>query len=129
MNKRNTEQKRIIKDALLRADHPTASQLYEQVHAENTRISRATVFRVLAQFADDGEARRLGFTDSDTRFDGFVSPHAHCKCVNCGKIADIYDDKLIEVLSARQVSGYEVYSAELIFNGVCPDCASSDKIN
>lgn len=128
MDTRNTEQKRIIRDALKNADHPTASELYERVHAENPRISRATVFRVLAQFADGGEARRLEFIGSDTRFDGYTQPHAHCRCVKCGKITDVYDSELISVLGSRKVAGYEVFSAELEFNGVCPEC-SSDQSN
>ncbi|MGN0818530.1 MAG: Fur family transcriptional regulator [Candidatus Coproplasma sp.] len=126
MDTRNTEQKRIIREALKRADHPTASELYRAVQAENPHISRATVFRVLAQFADCGEARKLEFIGSDTRYDGYTQPHAHCRCVICGKIADVYDEKLVSVLCKRNVAGYAVYSAALEFNGVCPDCSKAN---
>lgn len=125
MNIRNTEQKKIIMDALRRADHPTASELYKKVNAENPKVSRATVFRVLSQFADCGEVRRLEFIDSDTRYDAYMQPHAHCRCVKCGKIVDVYDEKLTPVLSETNVAGYKVFSAELDFNGVCPDCSTA----
>ena len=125
MNTRNTEQKRIIMEALKSADHPTASELYEKVNAKNPRISRATVFRVLAQFADHGDVRRLEFIGSDTRFDAYTQLHAPCRCVKCGQITDVYDDRLLTILQERKVAGYEVYSAELEFNGVCPACSTT----
>ena len=44
---RNTRQKQMVYDALTRLDHPTATQVYECVHAEHPTVSRGTVFRVL----------------------------------------------------------------------------------
>ena len=44
---RHTKQKQMVYDALRALDHPTATELYEYVQAENPRISKATVFRSL----------------------------------------------------------------------------------
>lgn len=124
---RNTEQKRIIFDALERADHPTASQLYEFIKGEHPNISRATVFRVLSQFADCGKIRRIELIDSDTRFDARPYAHAHLHCDSCGRIVDVLGDEFDGVLKLKSFNGFEVSSCELEFYGRCPNCC--EKLN
>lgn len=125
-NKRNTEQKRIILEALMHADHPTASELYESIRDENPRLSRATVFRVLGQFADDGVVRRLNLLGSDTRFDARTAPHAHCHCVRCGRLTDVFEGDFVPLFSCGEVAGYAVLSAEVEFSGLCPVCRGAE---
>ena len=48
MPARNTVQRQIIADALRAlANHPTADEVYEAVHAEHPSVGRATVYRTL----------------------------------------------------------------------------------
>lgn len=126
-NKRNTEQKQIIYNRLVEAGHPTASELYESIHKTNPKISRATVFRVLSQFAAEGTIRKLEFLGSDTRFDATNYPHAHCHCVQCGKVVDVMQENLNGILSEKQVAGFRIYSTEIEFSGLCAECA--EKLN
>lgn len=123
---RNTAQKRIIMQALECADHPTATELYELVHAENPRISKATVFRVLSQYSENGEVRRLHIAGSDDRFDATLAPHAHLRCAYCGRIRDVMFPELAPILSAESVEGHKVYSAEIDFLCCCPECSAAD---
>ena len=125
-NKRNTEQKRVIYSALMLADHPTASELYEAIRGENPHLSRATVFRVLGQFADDGLVRRLNLLGSDTRFDARTAPHAHCHCVRCGKVTDVFGQNISGLLGEAEAEGYRVLSTEIEFSGICPACLGKD---
>lgn len=125
-SKRNTEQKRIIMNALMQADHPTASELYERIREDNPHLSRATVFRVLGQFADDGVVRRLNLLGSDTRFDARTAPHAHCHCVRCGRVTDVFAEDFAPVMNSDGVAGYKVLSTEIEFSGICPDCLGTD---
>lgn len=120
--KRNTEQKRIILDELMVSDHPTATELYSRIHTLRPGISRATVFRVLDGFARDGVIRKLELIGCDTRYDGHTEPHAHCHCVRCGKITDVYG-AFDKVLGCKSVEGFKVGSVELEFTGVCAECA------
>ena len=122
---RNTAQKKIIMHALACADHPTATELYERVHGENPRISKATVFRVLSQFAENGEILRLHIKDSDERYDTTLMPHGHLRCVCCGRVADVMSPAITALLGAQSLCGMEVYSAEVNFSGLCPDCAAA----
>ncbi|MCD8372478.1 MAG: transcriptional repressor [Clostridia bacterium] len=123
---RTTTQKRIIYDALVKAGHPTATELYEIVHQDNEHISKATVFRVLSQYADNGDIRRLSIRGSDERFDATMTSHAHMRCVRCGKIVDVMSPELESVLAAKSVQGFEVYSAELEYAGLCEECKQNN---
>ena len=66
---RNTRQKQAVYDALTCLDHPTATQVYDYVHAEYPTLSRGTVFRVLGGFAAGGQVRKVTLADSDARYD------------------------------------------------------------
>ena len=121
-NKRNTEQKRIILEALMHADHPTASELYESIRDENPRLSRATVFRVLGQFADNGVVRRLNLLGSDTRFDPTLAPHAHGVCRVCGRVCDVFLPALASFEPGRICDGFQAEDCEVQFTGVCGQC-------
>ena len=123
---RNTAQKKIIMHALKCADHPTATELYESVRDENPRISKATVFRVLSQFAENGEILRLHIKDSDERYDTTLRPHAHLRCANCGRVVDVMSPAITAMLCAENINGMKIYSAEVNFSGLCPDCTAQD---
>lgn len=120
---RQTKQKQIIIEALKCADHPTASELYEILRADNPTISRATVFRVLSKFAENGDIRKISMTNNDARFDARMAPHAHMFCVDCGMVKDIFSEDFDCILTASELKGYKIYSAELNYVGSCPDCA------
>lgn len=122
---RNTAQKKIIYEALVAADHPTATELYERVREENPRISKATVFRVLSQYAENGEIRRLHMLGSDDRYDAGLKPHAHLRCAFCGKIQDVMFPELAPVLSVHSIKGCKVYSTEVDFLMCCPECEAA----
>ena len=75
----------MILGALEYADHPTATELYEMVRQKNEHISKATVFRVLAQSAENGDILKVHLCGTDERYDATIMPHAHVRCVYCGK--------------------------------------------
>ena len=110
---------------LAAADHPTATELYEDVRAVNPRISKATVFRVLSQYSENGEIRRLHIAGSDDRFDATLAPHAHLRCAHCGKIRDVMFPELEPVFAAKCLEGCRVYAAEVDFLSCCPECAAA----
>ena len=89
MQERQTKQKSVIYEALCTLDHPTATEVYAWLQETNPTISRATVFRVLAGFADGGKALELRMAGSDVRYDFNTMKHYHVHCRECGKVADV----------------------------------------
>jgi len=129
--RRNTKQKSVILETLRDMNcHASAGMVYEKIREEHPTISRATVFRVLSDLAEDGKLLRIHFTGEDDRFDITLRPHYHITCRNCGSVADV------------QLSGFEnpegyvldsgdftVESHNLEFIGLCPKCAADAHIN
>ena len=113
----------MILGALEYADHPTATELYEMVRQKNKHISKATVFRVLAQSAENGDILKVHLCGTDERYDATIMPHAHVRCVYCGKIKDVSMPWMGEIFGTKEAEGFEIFSAELDFSGCCPDCA------
>ena len=63
--------------------HPSAEWVYEQLKAEHSDISLATVYRNLARFKERGEIISVGTVNGIERFDGNTNPHVHFICTNC----------------------------------------------
>ncbi|MBQ7369423.1 MAG: transcriptional repressor [Clostridia bacterium] len=123
MQERQTRQKSIIYDALKGLDHPTATEVYVRLQETHPTISRATVFRVLGGFAQNGRAVELRLAGKDVRYDYNVEQHYHVHCKECGRVADIF----LPVLSGigeeiKMASGFSVEGCTVEFFGVCPTC-------
>lgn len=117
---RNTLQKEIIHQALCEMhNHPTAAMVYDRIHQSHPTISRSTVFRVLAQMAEEGVIHRLGLSGSDTRYDGDVRPHGHARCRVCGAISDI---PWADMAAPEDTAGFLLEDCAVEYRGLCPRC-------
>ena len=128
MTSRNTIQRSIIEDELRRhANHPTADDVYEGVHAGHPSISRATVYRTLNRLADEGTIGRVRINNGADRFDHRSFAHYHVRCTVCGRVDDVMIP-LVEGIDERaeRATGYRVCGHTLQFDGVCPACQRSE---
>lgn len=108
--------------------HPSAAQLYEQLHAQFPTMSLATVYKTLHVLKELGEVLELGFGANDNRYDGNEpSPHPHLICLHCRKIID--PDVPQFATLAQEIatgSGFRIVSHRLDFFGICPDCQARE---
>lgn len=132
--RRNTVQKGIVFDIFKEMhNHPSAGMVYEAVHAKYPEISKATVYRILAEAAEEGEVLRLKLADSDDRYDVTLRRHYHIVCKCCGAVADV-STVIDEAALLECTSGYESFTVEDIhmeFSGICKNCKgnqSNDQI-
>ena len=131
MNKRNTMQKRIVSEIFCSMkNHPSAGMVYEEVHKSCPDISRATVYRILAEAAEEGKILRIKLSDENDRYDFTVQPHYHIVCRNCGAVADVvtkaHSDELVRETVGCE--GFLVEDCRLEFVGICEKCRSSGKV-
>ncbi len=125
MTKRNTLQKSIVSEVFdSMTNHPSAGMVYETVHEKYPNISRATVYRILAEAAEEGTIRRLKLRDANDRYDFTLKEHHHITCKNCGHVADVTVDidhaSLSELAEARE--GFSIDECHVEFFGLCENC-------
>lgn len=121
---RNTAQKEEVYSALVRlADHPTADEVYDFVHLSAPKISRATVYRVLNQLAESGQALRVAVPGGAARFDHRTMPHDHVRCTVCGKVCDVIDGPELSIDYSRvSAMDFKITGHSIIFDGLCRQC-------
>lgn len=123
MQRRNTKQRTLILD-IVRAhgDHPTAEDIYRDVHEQNPKVSRGTVYRNLNLLEETGDIISIEVPGGN-RFDRRCDPHAHVICCSCGAVCDamVEHDHTLDSMVERQTD-YIITRHETLFYGICPSC-------
>ena len=93
MKNRNTLQRRLVLETVRRMhNHPTADEIFREIAAENTLISKATVYRNLKILSEQGEILHIPIPDGADCFDFNTKPHYHIVfsglCPACRKAAE-----------------------------------------
>ena len=122
---RMTPQRLYILQALVESNsHPSAEEIYAQVHLVLPMTSLATVYKTLETLRDMGEALEMQVGDGRRHYDG-VRPcfHPHVVCIGCGRIEDVEIEGLGGLpMQARQSSGYQIHAQRVEFYGLCRAC-------
>lgn len=123
MTRRETKQRRLVLQAVRsRHDHPTAEQIYEDVHATDPKISHGTVYRNLNCLSEDGIICHVRVPGAD-RYDLRTDLHYHIYCVKCKKVTDAsYSYKPFLDAETEENSGYRIIRHRLFFEGICAEC-------
>ena len=122
---RMTKQRALILDTLRSVvSHPTADEIYHMVRKKMPKISLGTVYRNLDMLAGAGEVTLLERTGGQKRFDGNTMPHQHVRCLNCGRVADVYPALPLSLpdVSAVKVPGFVLRRIDVEITGVCDGC-------
>ncbi len=126
--RRNTKQKKLIYETLVRmGSHVSAGEIYAEIVKKHPKFSRATVFRVLSDMAEDGMIQKLNMIGAECKFDTTTERHCHIVCRKCGRVSDVTLEpsaSLAERLTFA--SGYKVEDEYVEFSGLCPDCRQYD---
>lgn len=111
-------------------DHPHADtdSIIGAVRAELGEVSHQAIYDVLRALTAAGLVRRIQPSGSVARYESRVGDnHHHVVCRSCGVIADV--DCAVgpaPCLSASDDHGFVIEEAEVIYWGLCPDCASAN---
>jgi Fur family transcriptional regulator, stress-responsive regulator len=137
----STEVERLLRGASLRVTRPRVAVLtavYEHPHADTDSIigvvraglgevSHQAVYDVLRALTAAGLVRRIEPAGSVARYESRVGDnHHHLVCRACGAIADV--DCAVGTtpcLTASDDQGFAIDEAEVVYWGLCPDCATA----
>ena len=85
----------------------------------------STVFRAVVAMEKDGAIQRIDLGDGKVHYELSDEHHEHIRCDSCGRVVEVpgcvLDDAAASVKSS---TGFAVTSHQLLFTGVCPECAS-----
>jgi Fur family ferric uptake transcriptional regulator len=110
--------------------HADTDTVIRAVRADLPDVSHQTVYDALNALTAAGLVRRIQPSGSVARYESRVGDnHHHVVCRVCGVIADV-DCAVGEApcLTASDDLGFAIEQAEVIYWGVCPECALAQSI-
>jgi Fur family ferric uptake transcriptional regulator len=105
--------------------HAAADTIIGAVRSDIGAVSTQAVYNVLQVCTDAGIVRRIQPAGSPARYELRVRDnHHHLVCRSCGTVGDV-DCAAGEApcLEPSERLGFDVDEAEVVFWGICPDCA------
>lgn len=125
--KRRTWQRTAVQEALAgRDDFVSAQALHSSLRAGGSSIGLATVYRALADLAEEGDADSLQ-SDGELLYRACASPghHHHLICRSCGRTVEIQADD-IEAWAARTAKAHGFRNPRHVVDvfGTCEACAA-----
>jgi Fe2+ or Zn2+ uptake regulation protein len=119
-------QRKLVLDAVRAGCHPSAREIFVSV-SQSARVSFGTVYRNLQVLEEEGEIARVEIDPEVVRYDWKLTPHHHFRCVKCGRVLDFPVPCRVELdRDAEEESGFVVERRLVAFEGICPECRSSD---
>jgi Fe2+ or Zn2+ uptake regulation protein len=127
---RVTRPRMAVMSAVESHPHADTEMIIDAARQQLPDVSRQTVYDALNALTAAGLVRRIQPAGSLARYESRVGDnHHHTVCRSCGMIADV-DCAVGEApcLTASDdqglLEGFEIDEAEVIYWGLCPDCAS-----
>ena len=122
---RNTSQKQIIKEYLYSVQtHPNAEEIFLAVQKKLPTISKATVYRILKNFKEQGVVNEI--ISNVSHFDGDLSAHAHFICNKCHQVFDVFESK-VQIKYKKNIKAGKINNHQVYFYGICNKCLKNKK--
>ena len=124
-----TPQRLAVIQALLASEnHPSTDEIYAAVRRKHPHVSLATVHRILNEFCDAGEARKVTLLHDVARYDGNVEPHHHVLCVRCRRVHDVEVPEVDKLLEGTPSLGqFVLLRCSLEIAALCRRCQVAEK--
>jgi Fur family ferric uptake transcriptional regulator len=124
---RVTKPRRAVLSAVAGHPHVGTDEVLRLVREELPGVSHQAVYDVLRALTHVGLVRRIEPAGSVARYEARTGDnHHHLVCRGCARIVDV--DCAVGAapcLTASDDHGFTVDEAEVVFWGLCPDCAAS----
>lgn len=114
--------------SLFAAEHRhlwSIDELHEAVVASLGAADYSTVFRAVTGMEKDGLIKRIDLGDGKVHYELSEDHHEHIRCDACGCVVEVPGCVLEDAeRSVKSSTGFVVTSHQLLFTGLCPECAA-----
>lgn len=118
----------VIQALLASENHPSTDEICAAVRRKHPHVSLATVHRILNEFCEVGEARKVTLLHDVARYDGNVEPHHHVVCVRCKRVHDIEMPEVEKLLEGTPSLGqFTLLRCSLEIEALCKRCQIAGK--
>lgn len=117
---RNTKQKKLVWDALVDLNHPTAHEVYCFVKNLCPSISKGTIYRILGMFVKENKALHIQIPNGSDCYDYQTHSHYHFFCKKCHCVYDINIPYSNNISSPGH--DFKVEECFILYSGLCPNC-------
>ena len=124
-----TPQRLAVYEALANTkEHHNAEMIFNGLQATYPTMSLATVYKTIDILHEIGLVQILNAGEDSFRYDADVSEHAHIRCVECGRVDDVFDlDTAKFNDQIQQNTKYRLVGQQFYFYGICADCQKSSE--
>ena len=99
--------------------------LHTEVRRSLGSADYSSVFRAVTLLEREGVVDRIDLGEGHARFEVRDGHHEHIRCERCGRVAEVPGCVLDDVVAHTQATtGFAVTSHQVVFAGVCGDCAT-----
>lgn len=106
------------------SSHFSIDSLHSRLVDESYHVSRATVYNTIELLIDAGLVRRHTFGSQSPQYEKIagLSKHYHLVCTRCGKIKEIKDNEIDDILNTRRFGKFHPAYVDLNVYGLCATC-------
>ncbi len=95
---KSTSPRLVIYESLMKfKEHPSAEEIYLNIHKKHPSISVATVYKTLDLLVQNNLASKVVTAEDKVRYDARTDQHIHLYCEKTNKIKD-YEDPALELM-------------------------------
>jgi len=127
--RRTPEREEILQEIFMIHGHFDVDELYLQLKDKGSKVSKASIYRVLPLLIDCGLVREVDFNDGHWHYEHIYghAHHSHLRCLRCGEMLEFEEPMLtlLEEQLARKY-GYRIKGHQLQVHGFCATCQETE---
>ncbi|MCD7709960.1 MAG: transcriptional repressor [Porphyromonadaceae bacterium] len=127
--RKTPERYAILDQIYTTSEHFDVDLLYEMMQTSEFRVSRATIYHTINVLVNAGLVRKHQFGNLPAQYEKAYNMvnHHHLICTHCGKIREVKDPKLLEILTQKKFARFTTSYYSLYVYGICSSCARIER--
>ena len=127
-HQRLTTQRELVLKAFLEKDSYEMSleEVFKTIKRKRVKVNKTTIQRVLECFTEYKILRKIVYENKIVKYELIQEKKEeqnHLICNNCGKVIDIKDEDLIQMIKkAEKETGFKINDLKVKYFGLCPEC-------